>query len=209
MESAKHGVCSSNTQLKEKELAAAKLNIPRGYSLRRWDHTERPIFVAGSVFDGNSLGKWIYDWARYAYGADTRISEEAGEFWLLVIRLCGYTRRLERLLGCGGRKIRIAMEQYEEVLEVLRNGLSLWSRLEEVVSECQAVVCSTHEYAVMGKFESQCAVVFVQTLLGGGEQLECTRRLMDGLRRWQCRCLIYFNGDVKWYVCLYILMDNI
>ncbi|KAL2044136.1 hypothetical protein ABVK25_012439 [Lepraria finkii] len=41
---------------------AAKHNIPEGFSLKNWDPTEAPIKLLGSVFDANSLGKWIYDW---------------------------------------------------------------------------------------------------------------------------------------------------
>jgi hypothetical protein len=39
--------------------------------------------LLGSVFDANSLGKWIYDWTVYYYGPATPVSNMAGEFWLL------------------------------------------------------------------------------------------------------------------------------
>jgi hypothetical protein len=42
-----------------------------------------------SVFDANSLGKWIYDWAVYQHGAATPVSDMAGELRLLLIQLVG------------------------------------------------------------------------------------------------------------------------
>ena len=32
---------------------------------------EEPIVLLGSVFDANSLGKWIYDWTVYHHGASS------------------------------------------------------------------------------------------------------------------------------------------
>ena len=40
---------------------AGSHNIPSGYSPKHWDLEEQPILLLGSVFDANSLGKWIYD----------------------------------------------------------------------------------------------------------------------------------------------------
>jgi hypothetical protein len=41
------------------EADAKRHDIPAGYSLKNWDPTEKPIILLGSVFDANSLGKWI------------------------------------------------------------------------------------------------------------------------------------------------------
>jgi hypothetical protein len=46
---------------KATEADARKYGIPPGYSLKNWDPTEEPIMLLGSVFDANSLGKWIYN----------------------------------------------------------------------------------------------------------------------------------------------------
>lgn len=51
------------------EADATKHRIPKGYSLKNWDPTEEPILLLGSVFDANSLGKWILT------GLCTRISQ--------------------------------------------------------------------------------------------------------------------------------------
>ncbi|KAI9792154.1 MAG: hypothetical protein M1816_002694 [Peltula sp. TS41687] len=49
----------------------AKTEVPAGYSTKNWDPTEDPIFLPGSAFDANSLGKWIYDWPVYRHGPGT------------------------------------------------------------------------------------------------------------------------------------------
>jgi hypothetical protein len=40
---------------------AIRAGIPTGYSIKNWDPTEPLVVLLGSVFDPNSLGKWIYD----------------------------------------------------------------------------------------------------------------------------------------------------
>ncbi|RYN56962.1 hypothetical protein AA0117_g13228 [Alternaria alternata] len=66
-----------------------RASIPTGYSYKRWDPAEEPIFLLGSVFDVNSLGKWIYDWTVFHCGLATPLAEMAGELWLLLIQLTG------------------------------------------------------------------------------------------------------------------------
>ena len=44
---------------------ARRAGIPAGFSTKNWDPTEEPITLLGSVFDANSLGKWIYDWTVF------------------------------------------------------------------------------------------------------------------------------------------------
>jgi hypothetical protein len=62
---------------KASEEDAIKWGIPRGYSIKNWDPTELPIILLGSVFDANSLGKWIYDWTVYHHGASTPMADVA------------------------------------------------------------------------------------------------------------------------------------
>ena len=81
------------------EADAKRHNIPPGYSLKNWDPTEEPIMLLGSVFDANSLGKWIYDWTVYHHGPATPISEMAGELWLLLIQLAGKIKRADAASG--------------------------------------------------------------------------------------------------------------
>ncbi|KAK3377590.1 hypothetical protein B0H63DRAFT_547096 [Podospora didyma] len=76
--------------------AEAKLRgNPVRYSLKNWDPSEEPIPLLGSVFDADSLGKWIYDWTVYHHGPSTLISDMAGELWLLLLPLAGKLKRAD------------------------------------------------------------------------------------------------------------------
>lgn len=77
---------------------ARRHRIPPGYSLKNWDPSEEPILLLDSVFDANSLGKWIYDWAVHHLGHATPIAETAGELWLLLIQLAGKMKRANEIM---------------------------------------------------------------------------------------------------------------
>jgi hypothetical protein len=60
---------------KATEEDARRAGIPAGYSYENWDPTEEPIMLLGSVFDANSLGKWIrldclLSWTCHPYHRD-------------------------------------------------------------------------------------------------------------------------------------------
>src|SRR6202012_447772 len=80
---------ATKSSAKATEEDARRAGIPAGYSYKNWDPTEEPIMLLGSVFDANSLGKWIYDWTVFHHGPSTPLSEIAGEMWLLLIQLAG------------------------------------------------------------------------------------------------------------------------
>lgn len=116
-----HDQCSVNTQQHEKphprphmrpyqccaeDLATAtsirkaiedgyRAEIPLGYSTKNWDPTMKPILLLGSVFDANSLGKWIYDWTAVYHGEKTRPAEMTRDFGVLLIHLAGRMRRAQ------------------------------------------------------------------------------------------------------------------
>jgi hypothetical protein len=80
------------------EADAKRYHTPKGFLLRNWDPTEERFFLLDSVFDANSLGKWIYDWTTYHHGPATPISDMAGELWLLLIQLAGKVKRAEECM---------------------------------------------------------------------------------------------------------------
>ena len=75
----------------------AKARVPAGYSLRNWEPTEEPILLLGSVFDANSLGKWIYDWTVSKHGLAGPLTEWACELWLLLKQLANGEKPLQRV----------------------------------------------------------------------------------------------------------------
>ncbi|CVK98806.1 uncharacterized protein FMAN_08427 [Fusarium mangiferae] len=118
---------------KATEADAKRHKIPAGCSLKNWDPDEEPILLLGSVFDANSLGKWIYDWSVYAHGASTPISDMAGDFWLLLIQLAGKLRRAEETVA------RVKSVDSKEVVEdFIEAGERLWEKLVSLVKKCEA-----------------------------------------------------------------------
>ncbi|PKS05035.1 hypothetical protein jhhlp_008401 [Lomentospora prolificans] len=163
-----------------------KHKIPQGYSLKNWDPSEPPILLLGSVFDANSLGKWIYDWTTYHLGAASPISEMAGELWLLLIQFSGKLKGAEDVVA----KVRDPKKQ--EVLEdFIDGGSRLSDRLSELLKACEAPMlrASKKNGTSLGK---NAGVEFVETLFGRDRELERTQRFMDSLelfiKRFKANC---------------------
>ena len=164
---------------------AAKYRIPAGYSLKNWDPSESPVLLLGSVFDANSLGKWIYDWTVYHNGSDTPISEVAGDLWLLLIKLSHKMKRADECLP------RVRSLDNQDLLEdFLESGDRLWIRFKKLLK-----VCEDYMWRVARKEGAKGAVTmgknsgieFVDTIFGRDRQLEETESLMQGIRLWNMR----------------------
>lgn len=171
---------------KATEEDARRAGIPAGYSIKNWDPTEEPILLLGSVFDANSLGKWIYDWTVYFYGAATPMSEVAGELWLLLIQLAGKVKRAEECLS----RIRQAASR-DLVDDFLESGERLWQRFTKLLKICESYMWKAakkeaggSEKVTMGK-NSGCE--FVDSIFGRDRELERTEKLMTGMRLWSMR----------------------
>lgn len=166
---------------KATEADAKHHRIPAGYSLKNWDPTEEPILLLGSVFDANTLGKWIYDWTVYHHGPATPISDMAGEMWLLLIQLAGKVKRAEECIP----RIR-AMENKEMVEDFVESGERLTDKLRKLLKNCEAPMlkASKKKDAQLGK---NSGIEFVETLFGRERELEKTERFMQSVRLWNLR----------------------
>lgn len=171
---------------KATEADARRWNIPAGYSFKNWDPTEEPILLLGSVFDANSLGKWIYDWTVYYYGPAMPMSEVAGEMWLLLIQLAGKIKRAEECLP----RIR-RTSSHDLVIEFLESGDRLWQRFSRLLKLCEKYMWNAakkesggSKKVTMGK-NSGCE--FVDSIFGRERELERTEKLMTGMRLWSMR----------------------
>ncbi|CCF33408.1 vegetative cell wall protein gp1 [Colletotrichum higginsianum] len=149
--------------------------IPPGYSLKHWHPTEEPFLLLGSVFDCNSLGKWIYDWTVYHHGPATPGSDLAGEFWLLLKSIAGRTKRAELSVGLvPDAEERDLLEDY------LDSGERLMDRIRKLVKTCEGtVIKASRKGEPLGK---TAGVEFVTTLFGREGELDKTERLMQGCR---------------------------
>ncbi|KAF2472083.1 uncharacterized protein BDR25DRAFT_18138 [Lindgomyces ingoldianus] len=171
---------------KATEEDARRAGIPAGYSYKNWDPTEEPIMLLGSVFDANSLGKWIYDWTVFHYGPATPLAEMAGELWLLLIQLAGKVKRAEETMP----KIR-KQENREMVEDFLESGERLWIRFAKLLKVCEDYMWKAAKKesgdkkpVSMGK-NSGCE--FVNSIFGRDRELEKTEKLMTGMRLWSMR----------------------
>jgi hypothetical protein len=166
---------------KATEADAKKHRIPKGYSLKNWDPTEEPIFLLGSVFDANSLGKWVYDWTVYHHGAATPISDMAGDLWLLLIQLFGKVKRADE--ACGRIRSRDNKEMMEDFIE---SGERLADKLRKLLKTCEAPMlrASKRKDTQLGK---NSGVEFVETLFGRERELARTEQFMQSVRLWNLR----------------------
>jgi hypothetical protein len=162
-----------------------KYRIPAGYSLKNWDPSESPVLLLGSVFDANSLGKWIYDWTVYRNGSDTPISEVAGDLWLLLIKLSHKMKRADECLP------RVRSFDNQELLEdFLESGDRLWTRFKKLLKICEDYMwkAAKREGAKGSvKMGKNSGIEFVDSIFGRDRQLEETESLMQGIRLWNMR----------------------
>ncbi|KAJ4254448.1 hypothetical protein NW762_010046 [Fusarium torreyae] len=160
---------------------ARKHRIPAGYSLKNWDPSEEPILLLGSVFDANSLGKWIYDWTVYHQGPATPISDMAGEMWLLLIQLAGKVKRAEETVG----RVRSA-DNRDLVEEFIEAGERLTEKLRSLLKACEAPMlkAAKRKQSGLGK---NAGVEFVETLFGRDRELDKTEKFMQNVRLFNLR----------------------
>ncbi|TID07150.1 hypothetical protein CH35J_000696 [Colletotrichum higginsianum] len=164
------------------ELDAKKHKIPPGYSLKNWDPTEEPILLLGSVFDSNSLGKWIYDWTVYHHGPATPISDVAGELWLLLIQLAGKVKRAEEVVD----RVRSA-ENRELIDDFIDSGERLTDKLRKLLKTCESPMLKAASKKGNSQLGKNAGVEFVETLFGRERELDKTERFMQGVRLFNLR----------------------
>lgn len=168
---------------------AHRARIPAGYSYKNWDPTEEPILLLGSVFDANSLGKWIYDWTVHHHRAATPMSDLAGDLWLLLIQLAGKIKRAEECL----ERIRHPDDR-DLVEDFLESGERLWERFSKILKACEEYMWRAASKEAKKKGTSAAASMgarsgceFVDSIFGRDRKLEDTEKLMTGMRLWSMR----------------------
>ncbi|KAK1753992.1 hypothetical protein QBC47DRAFT_302835 [Echria macrotheca] len=171
------------TKRQATEADAKRHRIPQGYSLKNWDPNEEPIMLLGSVFDANSLGKWIYDWTVYHHGPATPIADMAGDMWLLLIKLAGKIKRAEDTIP----KIR-SKDNREMVEEFIEAGDRITDKLRKLLKACeQPMLRSSAKQRKDSQLGKNAGVEFVETLFGRERELEKTERFMASVRLWILR----------------------
>ncbi|KAF5615411.1 hypothetical protein F52700_13381 [Fusarium sp. NRRL 52700] len=139
-EKTKRGKWNRGKVRKATEADAKRHKIPTDYSLKNWDPDEEPIMLLSSVFDANTLGKWIYDWSIYAHGPSTSVSDMAGELWLLLIQLSGKRKRAEETI----EKVK-SVDSRDLVEEFIESGERLWAKLVLLLKRCEAPMLQAYK----------------------------------------------------------------
>lgn len=163
---------------------ARKHRIPTGYSLKNWDPREDPLLLLGSVFDANSLGKWIYDWTVYTHGASTPISEMAGELWLLLVQLAGKIKKSEEAIP----RIR-SLENREMIEDFIESGERIIDKFRKLLKTCEAPMTKAAKKTAgaAAQLGRNSGVEFVETIFGKERELEKTEKFMQQTRLWNMR----------------------
>jgi hypothetical protein len=163
-----------------------RCKIPAGYSLKNWDPTEEPLTLLGSVFDANSLGKWIYDWTSYAYGNGAPMTDTAGALWLELIQLAGKNKRADEKI----EEIR-QDEKRELVEDFLESGERLWIRFRKLLKSCENFMYREAQSQSGEKapksLGANSGVAFVECMFGRDRELESTEKLMANIKLWGMR----------------------
>jgi hypothetical protein len=161
---------------------AARAGIPPGYSIKNWDPTELPIILLGSVFDANSLGKWIYDWTVFRYTASHPFADVAGEMWLLLIKLAGKMKRADECLP----RIRSA-DSRELITDFLESADRLWDKFKTLLKECEYYMLKAAKREGSKKMGRNAGTEFVDSMFNKNRYLDSTERLMQSMRTWNHR----------------------
>ncbi|KAG6034876.1 hypothetical protein E4U41_006338 [Claviceps citrina] len=166
---------------KATEADAKRHRIPAGFQLKNWDPTEEPILLLGSVFDANSLGKWIYDWTVYAHGASSPIADMSGDLWLILIQLAGKLKRAEEVVG------RVRSSENRAILtEFIEAGERVTGRLRSLLKACEAPMLKASKKNGTG-LGTKAGVEFVDTLFGRERELGKTEKFMQSVRLFNLR----------------------
>ncbi|KAL7622456.1 hypothetical protein AAE478_007961 [Parahypoxylon ruwenzoriense] len=167
---------------KATEADAKKHRIPPGYSLKNWDPTEEPIMLLGSVFDSNSLGKWVYDWTVHYHGPATPIADMAGELWVLLIQLSGKIKRAEEVVP------EVRTQANKEMIEdFIESGERLTDKLRVLLKKCEAPMLRSNRTKDAAPLGQNAGVEFVKTVFGRERELERTEAFMQQVRLWNLR----------------------
>lgn len=168
-------------------------NIPTNYNRDLWNPDEDPITFLETVFDTDSLGKWIFQWANWSYTGRTPssrngtvgcpMSDIAGDLWLLLLQLTGNLKLskefIQRSTGGGSRNV----EDYDMVSDFIEAGTRLMERLQLLLRKCEKPVLEALD-ADEGALLGQLLVDIIFDREDGLPQIE---KLVQSIRLWNLR----------------------
>lgn len=170
--------------------------IPTGYSVEFWDPDEEPVLLFATVFDANSLGRWIYDWAGFFYGYASPLAEVAGDLWVLLLELSYKIKQAEDFVnGNCSASARNTLEEY------LDSGERIWQRFNQLLQICEqhARKATRREAGSDSRVtvDRNQGLAFVECMFDQVLELSTTEEVMQCIRYWLLRynanCLPFFG----------------
>lgn len=166
---------------------AAAYGIPADYSLKNWDHNERPVILLGSVFDANSLGEWVYNWTKYHHGRSHDATRTAAGLWELLTEMSTKLKRANEFFP----QIKEA-ENREILADFMESGERLWHKLKGLLKACEeymwrgarGVASPRPDEGKTFQMGKRSGGEFVDAMFNGEKQWESTERLMRGMATW-------------------------
>lgn len=140
---------------------AKEHNIAPGRCLKHWDPDEEPILLLTSVFDANSLGKWVLKQTTRIYGEHDEMTDLAAEFWFEHIKLGG---KIKHAKGCLPQIADPSVRKW--VKEFITFGDKLVNELGEILKKCEQRLLEVTGTNEIPKLGHKSVVVFVDTFIG-------------------------------------------
>lgn len=159
---------------------ANKHHIGPGRCLKHWDPDEEPIMLLTSVFDANSLGKWVLDQTARIYGEHDEMTDLAAEFWFQHIQLGGKIRQAK------GRIPQIKESSVRHrIKEFTLYGDRLVNELQERLKDCEQRVLELTGISEIPKLGHKSVVVFIDSFIGRNPaQRDIFHDLTRSIREW-------------------------
>lgn len=163
---------------------AEQHGIPDWYTLDHWDPDEEPINLLGTIFDYNSLGKYIFDLTRDRHGRTNPMKEIAGELWDLLIQFYGNIKKSEQFVKNNETTTDLGLDETLELLkEFIEDGKIPKEKLDGLLRRCEDLVLRTHS-GNSGRLGRKACPTLVDALFGRDQLLEETENLMQSMRNW-------------------------
>lgn len=159
---------------------ATKHHIAPGLCLKHWDPDEEPVLLLASVFDANSLGKWILNQTTRVYGEGDEMTDLAADFWFEHIKLGGKIKHAKsRLPQIADSSVR------QRVKEFITFGDKLVNKLGGTLKKCEQRVLDVTGINEIPKLGHKSVVVFIDTFIGRNPaQRDAFDELTQSIREW-------------------------
>lgn len=176
---------------------AIKHKIPPHFCLENWNPDEEAIIFSGSVFDANSMGRWIYKWTAACRDKGATETATSAEFWFLIVQVAQKLQLCTRFVSQSEGTDGVGQdEQLEMVTDFIQAGNRLMDKFQTLMTECEKAM---YEPGKKDTLRREAGMVFVDVFFSPTGHKTTTNSLVEGMRiwlhRWRVNC--GFVMDIK------------